>query len=63
MPPIWLYTNKLDSSTARLKICVEYWPVCSAHHYRVNVECGLCHVCDNGHGPMGNNIAGVRTWS
>lgn len=41
MPPIWLYTNRLDSSTARLKICVEYCPVCSAHHHRVNVECKL----------------------
>lgn len=24
MPPIWLYTNRLDSSTAREKICVLY---------------------------------------
>jgi hypothetical protein len=30
MPPIWLYTNRLDSSTARLKICVLYCAVCSS---------------------------------
>ena len=28
MPPIWLNTNRLDSSTASEKIWVEYWPVC-----------------------------------
>jgi hypothetical protein len=28
MPPIWLYTNKLDSNTASEKICVLYWLVC-----------------------------------
>lgn len=28
MPPIWLYTNRLDSSTAREKIWVLYWAVC-----------------------------------
>lgn len=30
MPPIWLNTNRLDSSTASEKIWVLYWPVCAA---------------------------------
>lgn len=29
-PPTWLYTNRLDSSTAKEKIWVLYWAVCGA---------------------------------
>ena len=31
MPPIWLYTNSEDRSTASENIFVEYSPVCTPH--------------------------------
>jgi hypothetical protein len=40
MPPIWLYTNRLDSSTAREKIWVLYWVVCR-HTDHGQVSCIL----------------------